>query len=186
MRGFVLGFFLGIVALAAGVFLYLRAGHPPVAVDDPPFKFEKKFVSVPLHARINAEMPKEVPIQADETNLAAGAAIYHKQCAVCHGVYGQPLGFGAHMYPPAPHLWEKDDDGVMGVSDDPAGETYWKVANGIRLTGMPAFNKTLSETEMWQVTVLLANGGKPLPDSVTSVLKEPLNLDAQLSAAPAH
>jgi len=26
---------------------------------------------------------------------------------------------------------------VKGVSDDPAGETYWKVANGIRLTGMP-------------------------------------------------
>ena len=32
------------------------------------------------------------------------------------------------------------------MSDDPPGETYWKVANGIRLTGMPSYKELLTET----------------------------------------
>ena len=46
---------------------------------------------------------------------------------------------------------------VVGVSDDPPGETYWKVANGIRLSGMPSYKDLLTETQMWQVSLLLAN-----------------------------
>ena len=50
-----------------------------------------------------------------------------------------------HMFPTAPPLWEKHRQGdVVGVSDDPPGETYWKVANGIRLTGMPAYKELLT------------------------------------------
>ena len=60
--------------------------------------------------------------------------------------------------------------GVVGVSDDAAGETYWKVANGIRLTGMPAFNHVLSDTQMWQVSLLLKNADTELPLPVTQIL----------------
>jgi hypothetical protein len=71
------------------------------------------------------------------------------------------------MFPKPPKLLEG-----TGVSDDPAQETYWKVAGGIRMTGMPGFEKTLSTTQMWQVSVLLANSDK-LPkaakDAVTTV-----------------
>jgi hypothetical protein len=67
----------------------------------------------------------------------------------------------------------------VGVSDDPPGETYWKVANGIRLTGMPAYTKVLNPTQMWQVTLLLANADKPLPPGVLDLLKQPLDPDPQ-------
>jgi thiosulfate dehydrogenase len=50
-----------------------------------------------------------------------------------------------------------------GVTNDRVGITHWKVANGIRLTGMPAFTGTLSDTQMWQVSQLLANGNKVAP-----------------------
>jgi mono/diheme cytochrome c family protein len=56
----------------------------------------------------------------------------------------------------------------MGVTDDEPGETYWKVANGIRLSGMPAFRQSLSETEMWQVSLLLAHADK-LPEQAKQV-----------------
>jgi len=59
-----------------------------------------------------------------------------------------------------------------GVTDDPAGETYWKVAGGIRMTGMPGFDKTLSTTQMWQVSLLLANADK-LPQAAKDVLTPP-------------
>jgi hypothetical protein len=52
------------------------------------------------------------------------------------------------------------------------------VKNGIRLTGMPSFDRALNDTQMWQVTLLLANADKPLPGNVLDYLKQPLNFDA--------
>jgi mono/diheme cytochrome c family protein len=116
-------------------------------------------------------MVKSPPIQADENAFDAGAEIYRDQCAACHGFHGKPSSFGGQMFPPAPQLWEKhSNSSVVGVSDDPPGETYWKVANGIRLTGMPSFKKVLTDTEMWQVTLLMANADKPLPPAAVDIV----------------
>ncbi len=49
---------------------------------------------------------------------------------------------------------------VVGVSDDEAGETYWKVANGIRLTGMPSYSHVLTDTQMWQVSAAAEECGQ--------------------------
>jgi hypothetical protein len=56
-----------------------------------------------------------------------------------------------------------------GVTDDPPGETYWKVSGGIRITGMPGFVSSLSSTQMWQVSLLLANADK-LPQAAKDIL----------------
>jgi len=174
MGRFLLGIILGIVLVPVAVFGWLKFGKVPVAVSDPPLPRERMLTGVPLHARIDREMVKTSPVQADETNLVAGAQIYRDQCAACHGYHGKPSSFGAHMFPDAPPLWDVHHHGpeaVMGVSDDPPGETYWKVANGIRLTGMPSYKDVLTETEMWQVSVLLANADKPLPAEALAILK---------------
>jgi len=71
----------------------------------------------------------------------------------------------AGMFPKPPQLWQGH-----GVTDDPAGETYWKIRNGIRLTGMPGYQSSLSEEQMWQIASLLANGDK-LPAPVMEELK---------------
>jgi hypothetical protein len=55
------------------------------------------------------------------------------------------------------------------VTDDPEGITFWKVTNGIRMTGMPGFQKTLSDTERWQLTMLLAHADA-LPAPVAASL----------------
>jgi len=184
MKSFLVGLILGILILPAIVFVYFQVGWPPVAVADQPFPLERQIVHFPLRARIGKEMPKSSPIEASATNLEAGAHLYRQQCATCHGLYGRPADFAAHMYPHAPQLWAPHRNGVVGVSDDPPGETYWKVANGIRLTGMPSFDKVLNPTQMWQVTLLLANADKPLPPGVLDLLKQPLDLDP-VSLAPA-
>jgi thiosulfate dehydrogenase len=172
----ILAFALGILLIPAIGFVFVRFGHLPVAVADQPFFLEKQIVRVPLHARIDKEMPANAPIIASAENLVAGAKIYREQCAFCHGLMGSPSSIAQHMYPSTPQLWSSHRAGVVGVSDDPPGETYWKVANGIRLTGMPAFSKTLSETEMWQVSLLLANADKPVPAAAKDRLSQPLNL----------
>ena len=49
-------------------------------------------------------------------------------------------------------------------------ETYWKVKNGIRLTGMPGFGDTLPDTEIWQVSLLLLHTPE-LPLTAQEVLR---------------
>lgn len=175
MKQFVIGLIIGLVILPLATLFYFRFGNPPVAVADTPFPFEKKIVHIPLHARIARDMPKTVPIQATQENFVAGAQVYRQNCAVCHGLTSQNADFAPHMYPHAPQLWHAHGShGVVGVSDDPPGETYWKVANGIRLTGMPSFDHLLSATQMWQVSLLLANADKPMPQPVMDILAKPL------------
>jgi mono/diheme cytochrome c family protein len=171
MGRFLLGLVLGILVLPIVVLLYFKFGTVPVAVSDPPLPQEKLITSVPLEARIDRELIKNPPIQPGEDTFVAGAHVYAENCAVCHGYHGKPANIGRHEFPSAPALWEKHHNGdVVGVSDDPPGETYWKVANGIRLTGMPAYKEFLSDTQMWQVSLLLANADKPLPPAVLAIL----------------
>jgi thiosulfate dehydrogenase len=176
----VLGVILGAAAIALGVYGYFATGRAPVAASEPPMPFEKKLAHKALNARIEREMPKTVPLQPDEPNLAAGATLYREHCAVCHGLPGQtetPIAKG--MYPHPPKLLEG-----KGVTDDEPGESYWKVANGIRLTGMPGFRSALSETQMWQISLLVANADK-LPKPVHDSLTLPLTADDAVKAASA-
>jgi len=166
-----LGIILGVILVPLAVLVWLNYGHPPVAVADAPFPEERVLTGSLLDKRIDKEAPKTAPIEVTEANLVAGAQIYRDQCAACHGFSGKPSSFGPHMYPDAPPLWEKHHhNDVVGVSDDPPGETFWKVENGIRLTGMPAYKDVLSNTQMWQVSLLLANADKPLPPAALDIL----------------
>jgi len=178
--GVILGLVLSPLALAAWFYF----GHPPVAVADKPLPYERQITHIALNSRVAHEQSGNAPIQADEDTFVAGARIYRDQCAACHGLHGKPSSFGKHMYPSAPSLWEKHkNNDVVGVSDDPPGETFWKVENGIRLTGMPSYHDVLSQTEIWQLTLLLANANKPLPPAAVALVNgaEPA---AAASAAP--
>lgn len=168
---FVLGIVFTVALIFIGGYIYLRYGHPPVAVSDPAFPYEAQIVHVPLGARIAREN-KQAPFPASEDAFERGAQIYKEDCAFCHGLPGQDSVYGTSMYPAAPQLWRKHKKrNVVGVSDDNVGETYWKVKNGIRLTGMPTYDELLSDSDMWDVTLLLKNADQQLPDPVMKVLK---------------
>ena len=163
---FVLGMVAGAAVLGFAVFAYFRLGIAPVATAEPPMFFEHALAKAALHSRIRREMPASVPIEADEANLTAGAALYAKNCASCHGSPDKgsaPIAQG--MFPDPPQLF------VKMVTRDPEGEIYWKTKNGIRLTGMPSFRKSLSDTELWQVSVLLKHANA-LPQDVKDALNE--------------
>ena len=168
---FLLGIACTFILLMFGGYLYLHFGQPPVAVNDAAFPFEAQIVHLPLSARIQREI-KEPPFPANEDAFERGAEVYRKDCAFCHGIPGGDSAHGASMYPVAPQLWHKHKKGnVVGVSDDEVGETYWKVKNGIRLTGMPAYQNLLSDSDIWNVSLLLKNADQQLPDPVMKVLK---------------
>jgi mono/diheme cytochrome c family protein len=168
---FVLGIVVTVGVIVVGGYLYLHYGHPPVAAADPAFPMEAQIVHVPLEARIQREI-QQPPFPASEDAFESGATVYKNECAFCHGLPGQDSKFGNAMYPSAPQLFKKHKQGnVVGVSDDEPGEIYWKVKNGIRLTGMPAYQHILDDSDMWDVSLLLKNADQQLPDPVTQILK---------------
>ena len=177
---FIAGLILGILLVPALIYFYLTGGSAPVATTDSDMPFETLLARKAQHARIDKEMPKNVPIQATEANYLAGAELYKQDCAVCHGLPLAPkTAIATGMYPHPPQLFQG-----KGVTDDEPGETYWKIFNGFRLTGMPGFSKSLNETQMWQMSLLLANADK-LPPSVKAALVAPPALPgAGAPAAP--
>jgi thiosulfate dehydrogenase len=163
-----IAFLVGLVLLPLAAFLYIYFGYAPVATAAPPLPLERTLANMALHARIAKEAPKNAAIPPTEPNLLAGAQVYREHCAMCHGLPGEPASTTAKgMFPSPPRLFFG-----KGVTDDPPGETYWKAKNGIRLTGMPAYGKSLTDTQLWQVSQLLANADK-LPASVKSSLSQP-------------
>jgi thiosulfate dehydrogenase len=166
---FIVGLLLGLALVPFGAYLYFTGGSAPVATTDSDMPFERFFAKKALHARIAKDMPKSVPIQTNEANYLAGAELYKQDCAVCHGLPLTPkTAIARGMYPAPPLLLVG-----KGVTDDPPGESYWKIFNGLRLSGMPGFSKSLSETQMWQLAILLAYADK-LPASAKAALVAPL------------
>jgi mono/diheme cytochrome c family protein len=169
----VVGIGCGIILLIAVLYLGLKFGPLPVAIADSAFPFEKQIVKIPLRARIDRET-KTPPFNVNEQVIESGARIYSQQCAICHGTPGHDSTFAKQMYPPPPQLWKKHGpNGAVGLSDYKPGLAYWFVTNGVRLTGMPSFTHTLSDTERWQVSLLLANANKDLTVQVNQILNAP-------------
>lgn len=165
LKGLMAGIFLGVLLVAGGVYFYFSTGRAPVAVTAPEIPFEKQITHMALDAYLS-KLPHPAPqVPADEKNLLEGATVYKNQCAGCHGLPGEPKGVIAEgMYPPPPQLFHG-----AGVTDDETWESYWKVENGIRMTGMPGFRGRVTETQIWQVSVLVKNADK-IPESVKAAL----------------
>lgn len=180
MGKFLLGLIVGIIVVPVGAVAYLTSGNAPAATSAPPMPFERYIAGTALRNRIDREAPRKDASSFSTQDLVAGADIYKKNCAVCHGSYEQTAPpMAKRMYPEAPQLLTPE--GM--VTDDPVGMTYWKVSNGIRLTGMPGFGDILSEQQRWQVSALLARVNK-LPLEAQTELRSPLQPTTTQSPVP--
>ncbi|MGH7971862.1 MAG: c-type cytochrome, partial [Limisphaerales bacterium] len=169
MGKFIIGVITGILVVAGVFYLYCKSGHAPVATAAAPMPFEKFFAKTALHAALNREAPKTKSTQATEGELQAGVDVYRHNCGGCHGIPGRPASNVAKgMFPNPPQLFAP---GHM-VTDDAVGVTYWKAKHGIRLSGMPGFTGLLTDEQIWNVSLLLANADK-LPPSTKLALSAP-------------
>ena len=164
-KGLVLGIVIGILLLVGCLYFYFSLGFAPVATAARPMPFERKMAKLALHAYLDKMQHPQPMVPADEGNLIAGAKVYKEQCAACHGLPSEPKSAIAKgMFPAPPLLFEG-----VGVTDDEPWETYWKVENGIRMTGMPGFKGQVGEKEIWQATMLVKNA-----DKITEPVKKEL------------
>jgi mono/diheme cytochrome c family protein len=168
------------VGVAACVYWYFASGHAPVAVTAADMPFERTFARIGLHSYLGKLPHPEPQVPADEKNLSEGAKVYKENCAVCHGLPDtQKTVIAQGMSPKPPQLFKG-----TGVTDDEAWESYWKVEGGIRMTGMPGFKDSLTETQIWQVVQLVKNADKIPPSAKAALVGAPLAMTTPGAPAP--
>ena len=156
----------GVLLTLAGFAAYFYFGRPPVAVADRPMLWEHLTETVPLHHRVSAEA-RTPPFPAGEDSFEAAAKVYRAQCAQCHGTPGHEAAIGREMLPHAQQFFGRDR---RATAAKPAGELFWPTAHGVRHSGMPAYAATLSNTDVWNLSLLLHSADQDLPDPVRALL----------------
>ncbi len=153
LRGLILGILLTVIVAAGSGYLILRSGIIPANADAKPGSLERFIAGMSLRATLRNEAPKiRNPVPLTDAKLIAGIKLYRKHCLICHGTAAgdaAPSAIGRGENPGAPQLASK------GVEDDPEGWTFWKIAHGIRWTGMPSWKDVLTDSQIWTLTLFL-------------------------------
>ena len=165
MGKFLLGVFVTLAVLVLVAFGVLMLGFFPTAANVEPSHFESRIAMGASDASMDRHAPRvSNPLMPTDQNLIDGMKLYTMNCALCHGgLDRKPSALGASFYPPPPNL-------VSDPPDDPEWHLFYTIRTGVRYTGMPAWDKTLSEQDMWKITMFLSHMDK-LPPAVQDYWK---------------
>ena len=92
----------------------------------------------------------QVPEGLDKPEIiAAGGKLFGENCVLCHGGPGVRLSdIGQGINPQAPNLFRAGRHPRMD-------EMYWFIKNGVKMTAMPGFGKSLSDEDIWALCAFL-------------------------------
>ena len=130
-----------------------------------------------LDASVDRRPPEaKNPIPATAVNLIAGMKLYQANCASCHGDIQRPDGmFADGFYPREPQF-------VEDAPDMPENQNFYIIQHGVRLSGMPAWDKILTQEQMWQLTTFLSQMDK-LPPQVAAQWKQLIAAGGSVSSS---
>jgi thiosulfate dehydrogenase len=160
MKKTFVAFLIGLLLLPLIGIAAAWLGFLPWHASSTPPRWETAFADKTLQASIKHHLPDlKNPVLVSEDNLIVGMKIFRANCAGCHGEFGHPSQWGTTgFYPRVPQF----ADVPPTLS---AAEMFFVVKNGIRYTGMGAWDGMLSDGEIWQVVTFLSNL-KSLPEPV--------------------
>jgi thiosulfate dehydrogenase len=188
MKRYALVFIAGILLVPAAFYFYLRFGYAPVSTSASPLPFERFFARLAMRATLSHEVPTADTVPPTEAGLKAGANLYRENCAVCHGLPNVPqTAISKGMYPHPPRFFRPDRPTLYDSSRPfrPASpKAYWKVKNGVRLTGMPGFQQSFTEQQLREVSEFVGNA-RNLPPAVLDVLEGKTGQLDPVPSAPA-
>jgi thiosulfate dehydrogenase len=165
MGKFLLGVIITLLVLILGGLGFALLGFFPTAANVDPPHWEYHLAMSAADASMERHAPRVTnPLMPNDQNLIDGIKLYTMNCAGCHGSLDRkPNTFGASFYPPAPNL-------ILNAPDDPEWHIFYTIRTGVRYTGMPAWEKTLSADDMWKLTMFLSHMDK-LPPAVQDYWK---------------
>jgi mono/diheme cytochrome c family protein len=138
---------LFVIGVAKAVLVW--SGAYNVAADEPHWRVTEWMIET-LRVRSVAARSSAiaVPDLDDDAMIRAGAGNYDAMCAGCHlepGVASTEQSRG--LYPAPPDFTEHR-------LEDPAA-AFWTVKHGIKLTGMPAWGRSMDDEHIWGMVAFL-------------------------------
>jgi mono/diheme cytochrome c family protein len=135
------------LALIAGGIIW--SGAYNMAADEPHWPLTEQLVATLRDRSIAARQSGAgMPDLDDESLIRAGAGNYEAMCDRCHLEPGEDATeISRGLYPAPPDLTRK------GV-EDPA-EAFWVIKHGIKMTGMPAWGKSMDDGSIWGMVAFI-------------------------------
>ncbi len=114
----------------------------------------------------SAATSPRAPFGTSEEVFEAGARLYAANCAGCHGRPGRN-GRG----PSAAQFWDHSNPAGLHAIAQPAGALFQATARGNLVQGMPSYGQRLTDTQIWDIALLLRSAHDDLPDPVLRLLR---------------
>ena len=170
MGKYVIGIIVTLLVLILGGLGLAMLGFIPTNANVAPPRWETRIANTAVDASMERHAPRATnPVPPNDQNFIDALKLYTMNCAVCHGgLDHKPASLAASFYPPAPSL-------VEHPPDDPEWHIFYTIRTGIRYTGMPAWDKTLSQQDMWKLASLLSHLDK-LPPAVQDYYQKSFGL----------
>jgi len=165
MGKILLGVIITLIILILGGLGFATLGLIPTTANVEPPHWERHLAMSAVDASMERHAPRITnPLMPTDDNLKDGMKLYTMNCALCHGgLDRKPSTLVSSFYPPPPNL-------ISDPPDDPEWHIYYTIRTGIRYTGMPAWDKTLADQDMWKITMFLSHMDK-LPPGVQEYWK---------------
>jgi putative copper resistance protein D len=165
MGKFILGVIVTLLVLSLGGLGFAMLGFFPTRANVEPSHLERRVAMSAVDASMERHAPRiSNPLTPNDQNLEDGMKLYTMNCALCHGGLDKaPSSLATSFFPPPPNL-------ISDPPDDPEWHIFYTIRTGVRYTGMPAWDKALTEQDMWKITMLLSHLDK-LPPNVQEYWK---------------
>lgn len=158
--GVFVGIVIGIIITIAVTLCVLWTGALDWSATKKPFPAERWAGNFAWENSMNARAPKDQnPFGHDEKAIDIGLDHYREDCVICHRVPGtEASDVAMGLHPAAPDLWKPE---TQSMTD---GQLFWTIKNGIRMTGMPGFGVTHSDTNLWNLVAFIRQLPKLTPE----------------------
>ncbi|MBO1113515.1 c-type cytochrome [Bordetella petrii] len=114
--------------------------------------------TAPVNSVMDIALQRSISVRAAKVNVPSldnpqqaidGFQLFRAHCVQCHGAPGvAPEPFAMGLMPAPASL-------VDTARHWPAAEVYWVVRQGIKMTGMPAWQYRISDEDIWSVVAFM-------------------------------
>lgn len=138
-----------VLAGGAAAAAFVRSGWYDVSANTQHLQPVYGLLQTAMHFSVKRRAAGIEPPVMDDARRKTGAAVYLANCVQCHGAPGMaPEAFANALQPlPGPLVdarkrWQLQD-------------LYWITRNGVKMSGMPAWEYRLSDENLWAVVAFL-------------------------------
>lgn len=161
---FIVGVLVGIALCIVVPLCVLASGAPDMGATTKPGLVERTLAPWAVDASRGARAPHESDPYTNAAAISTGLDHYRENCVMCHGAPNVEAGeLAKGLNPAAPELQSHD---TQGMSD---GELFWTIKHGVRMTGMPAFEPTHTDEQIWKIVAFVRHLPKLSPDEAAAL-----------------